>query len=71
MRSAVAAGAFQMNGIGDAPGSSIIDSVTGFVRALEYTQLLFAELKHFRHEWHAVQAPVLIEGTEDFFFAPY
>ena len=71
MRSAGAAGAFQMNSIADATGSSVVDSVAGFVRALEYTQLLFAELKHCRHEWHAIQAPVLIEGTEDFFFAPY
>jgi len=69
--SAVAARTFQMNSITDTTGTRIIDSVTRFVCAFEYPQLLSAELKHFRHEWHAVQAPVLIEGTEDFFFAPY
>jgi len=60
-----------MNGIGDATGARITDGITGFMGTLEYAELLPAKLKHFRHKWHALQATVLIECTEDFFLAPY
>ena len=39
--------------------------ITGFVGSLVYREPLSAVLKHFRHEWQAVEASALVERGDD------
>src|SRR5258708_39182946 len=39
--------------------------------ALVYSKTTTRITKHFGHEWHLLNPPVGVQGTQDFFFAAY
>ena len=66
VRTSVAA-RVKMNGLMDAAAANRKHRIAGLVRPLVDLKTLSAEGEHFRHERHAFQLAVLVEGCEDLF----
>src|SRR5579859_3703092 len=62
---------FQMNGMIHAASAYRKNGVAGFMRALIDGEFLAAEGQHLRHERHAVQLAVFIQGAQNFFFGAH
>src|SRR5262249_53320396 len=70
MRFAAATEPLQMHGVAHLSTLERVCGVTRLVRPFRDPESLAAEGEHLRHERHAVELPLVVEGTEDLLPAP-